>query len=447
MFNKILIANRGEIAVRIIRAAKELGIKTVAVYSEADKESLHVMLADEAVCIGGVSSTESYLKVPNIIAAAEITGADAIHPGYGFLSENAKFASICEEHNITFIGPRPECISKMGDKATARATAVANHVPVTNGTGIIKSISEAKKQVNEFITYPVIIKATAGGGGKGMRIARNDEELEKNIVAAQNEAGSAFGNPDVYIEKFVENPRHIEIQILGDKYGNVIYLGERDCSIQRRHQKLIEEAPSFSLPLSVRKAMGEAAVTLAKAINYDSAGTLEFLVDKENKFYFMEMNTRIQVEHPVTELVTGIDLIKEQIRVASGKKLSFSQEDIKIKGHAIECRINAENPKNNFMPCPGKITRLHIPGGNGIRLDSAVYQGYKIPHNYDSMVGKLIVYGKDREEAINKMNSALSEFVIEGIDTNIDLQLEILSNRKFIEGDFDTSFLESELNY
>ena len=293
MFKKILIANRGEIAVRVIRAARELGIKTVAVYSEADKESLHVRLADEAVCIGGVSSTESYLKVPNIIAAAEITGADAIHPGYGFLSENAKFASICEEHNITFIGPRPECITKMGDKATARATAIANNVPLTNGTGIVRSISEAKKEVNERITYPVMIKATAGGGGKGMRIARNDEELEMNIVAAQTEAGAAFGNPDVYIEKFVENPRHIEIQILGDKYGNVIYLGERDCSIQRRHQKLIEEAPSFSLPYEVRKAMGEAAVTLAKAINYDSAGTLEFLVDKDNKFYFMEMNTRV----------------------------------------------------------------------------------------------------------------------------------------------------------
>ena len=446
MFKKILIANRGEIAVRVIRAARELGIKTVAVYSEADKESLHVRLADEAVCIGGVSSTESYLKVPNIIAAAEITGADAIHPGYGFLSENAKFASICEEHNITFIGPRPECITKMGDKATARATAIANNVPLTNGTGIVRSISEAKKEFNETITYPVMIKATAGGGGKGMRIARNDEELEMNIVAAQTEAGAAFGNPDVYIEKFVENPRHIEIQILGDKYGNVIYLGERDCSIQRRHQKLIEEAPSFSLPFEVRKAMGEAAVTLAKAINYDSAGTLEFLVDKDNKFYFMEMNTRVQVEHTVTEMVTGLDIIKLQIQIASGAKLNISQDDIQLFGHAIECRINAEDPENNFLPSPGVLTKYIVPGGNGVRVDSHSYQGYEISPYYDSMIGKLITFGINREEAIAKMKRALNEYIIEGIDTTIPFHLEVLNNELYLAGKTSTNFIEENFS-
>ena len=443
MFKKILIANRGEIAVRIIRAAKELGIKTVAVYSEADKESLHVTLADEAVCIGGISSSESYLKIPNIIAAAEITGADAIHPGYGFLSENARFGKICEMHNLTFIGPRPECIIKMGDKATARATAIENGVPITNGTGIIKSIAEAKKEVNERITYPVMIKATAGGGGKGMRIARNDEELAANIVAAQNEAESAFGNPDVYIEKFVEDPRHIEIQIMGDKHGNVIYLGERDCSIQRRHQKLIEEAPSFSLPYNIRKAMGEAAVTLAKAINYDSAGTLEFLVDKNNDFFFMEMNTRIQVEHPVTETVTGIDLIKEQIKIADGQPLSYKQKDIKINGHAIECRINAENPLLNFRPSPGVITDLYLPGGNGVRIDSAVYNGYEVTPYYDSMLAKLIVHGENREEAIKKMISALGEVIVEGIDTNVDYLYGILNDSVFQSGHFDVNFIEN----
>lgn len=442
MFNKMLIANRGEIAVRIIRTAKEMGIKTVAVYSQADKDSLHVMLADEAVCIGGVSSTESYLKVPNIIAAAEITGAEAIHPGYGFLSENAKFASICEEHNIVFIGPRAECISKMGDKATARATAIANGIPCTNGTGIIKSISEAKKEVHERIGYPVIIKATAGGGGKGMRIARNDEELEKNIVAAQNEAGSAFGNPDVYVEKFVEDPRHIEIQILGDKYGNVIYLGERDCSIQRRHQKLIEEAPSFSLPIEVRQNMGEAAVKLAKNINYDSAGTLEFLVDKNNDFYFMEMNTRIQVEHTVTEMITGLDIIKLQILIASGEELNIDQSDIEVFGHAIECRINAEDTVNGFLPSPGQITKYIAPGGNGIRIDSHSYSGYEISPYYDSMIGKVIAFGIDRNEAIAKMKRALSEFIIEGIDTTIPFHLKVLNNELYKEGKTSTNFIE-----
>ncbi|WP_177163737.1 acetyl-CoA carboxylase biotin carboxylase subunit [uncultured Fusobacterium sp.] len=446
MFKKILIANRGEIAVRIIRAAKELGIKTVAVYSEADKESLHVMLADEAVCIGGISSTESYLKIPNIIAAAEITGADAIHPGYGFLSENARFGKICEMHNIAFIGPRPECIIKMGDKATARATAIANNVPVTNGTGIIKSVEEAKKEVNERIKYPVMIKATAGGGGKGMRIARNDEELVANIVAAQNEAESAFGNPDVYIEKFVEDPRHIEIQIMGDKHGNVIYLGERDCSIQRRHQKLIEEAPSFSLPYNIRKAMGEAAVTLAKAINYDSAGTLEFLVDKNNDFFFMEMNTRVQVEHTVTEMVTGLDIIKLQIKVAAGDKLNITQDDVVLFGHAIECRINAEDPENDFLPSPGVLQKYIVPGGNGIRVDSHSYQGYEISPYYDSMIGKLIAFGINREEAIAKMKRALDEYIIEGIETTIPFHKEVFENELYLAGKTSTNFIEENFS-
>ncbi|MEG0730217.1 MAG: acetyl-CoA carboxylase biotin carboxylase subunit, partial [Cetobacterium sp.] len=376
MFKKILIANRGEIAVRIIRAARELGIQTVAVYSEADKDSLHVKLADEAICIGGPLSTDSYLKIPNIIAAAEVTGANAIHPGYGFLSENARFARICETHNITFIGPRPEAIEKMGDKATARKTAIENNVPLTNGTGIVTSIEKAKEEVEERIGYPVMIKATAGGGGKGMRLARTVDELESGIIAAQNEADAAFGNPDVYIEKFVGNPRHVEVQILGDKYGNVIHLGERDCSIQRRHQKLIEEAPSFGLPSKVRKAMGEAAVKLAKAINYDSAGTLEFLVDSSNNFYFMEMNTRVQVEHTVTEMVTGVDIIKLQIKIAEGEKLNITQDDIMLFGHAIECRINAEDPNNNFLPSPGVLTTYITSGGNGVRIDSHSYQGY-----------------------------------------------------------------------
>lgn len=446
MFNKILIANRGEIAVRIIRAAKELGIKTVAVYSQADKESLHVKLADEAICIGGISSTESYLKVPNIIAAAQITGADAIHPGYGFLSENAKFASICEEHNIVFIGPRAECITRMGDKATARATAIENNVPVTNGTGIVRDIEEAKKEIAERIKYPVMIKATAGGGGKGMRIARNDEELERNIVAAQTEAGSAFGNPDVYIEKFVENPRHVEVQILGDKHGNVIYLGERDCSIQRRHQKLIEEAPSFSLPNSVRKAMGQAAVALAKAINYDSAGTLEFLVDKNNDFYFMEMNTRVQVEHTVTEMVTGLDIIKLQIEVAAGKKLNIEQDDVVLIGHAIECRINAEDCENGFLPSPGVITKYIAPGGFGVRVDSHSYQGYEISPYYDSMIGKLITFGVNREEAIAKMRRALKEYVIEGVDTTIPFHLQVLDNELYLAGKTSTNFIEENFS-
>ncbi|MGL6064050.1 MAG: acetyl-CoA carboxylase biotin carboxylase subunit [Fusobacteriaceae bacterium] len=442
MFKKILIANRGEIAVRIIRAAKELNIKTVAVYSTADKESLHVLLADEAICIGGISSTESYLKISNIIAAAQVTGADAIHPGYGFLSENVKFSDICEQHNITFIGPNSECITKMGDKATARATAIENNVPLTNGTGIIHTTEEAISIINEKIGYPVMIKATAGGGGKGMRIARNDEELKVNMVAAQTEAGAAFGNPDVYIEKFVENPRHIEVQIVGDKFGNVIHLGERDCSIQRRHQKLIEEAPAIFLPSKVRKEMGESAVRLAKSINYNSVGTIEFLVDSENKFYFMEMNTRVQVEHTITELVTGLDIIKLQIKIAEGERLNIKQEDVHLYGHAIECRINAEDSQCDFMPSPGVLTKYIAPGGNGVRIDSHAYQGYEISPFYDSMISKLIVYDLTRERAIAKMKRALSEYIIEGVDTTISFHLKVLENELFNEGKTSTKFLE-----
>ena len=443
MFDKILIANRGEIAVRIIRAAKELGIKTVAIFSEADRDSLHVSLADEAICVGPAMSTESYLKIPNVIAAAEITGATAIHPGYGFLAENAQFARICEMHQITFIGPSPECIVNMGDKATARKTAIANNVPLTEGTDIIKTIEEAKDHVNNRITYPVMIKATAGGGGKGMRIARNDNELETNIIAAQNEAEAAFGNPDVYIEKYVEDPRHIEIQIIGDKHGNVVHLGERDCSIQRRHQKLIEEAPSVILTDEVRTAMGEAAVKLAKAINYDSAGTLEFLVDKSNNFFFMEMNTRIQVEHTVTEMVTGVDVIKEQIIAAAGGELSVRQEDIVLNGHAIECRINAEDCESGFLPSPGKLTKYITSGGIGVRVDSHSYEGYEISPYYDSMIAKLIVHGKDRDEAIARMKRALSEYKIEGVDTTIPFHLKVLENEAFKSGDVYTSFIET----
>ncbi|MBP6063011.1 MAG: acetyl-CoA carboxylase biotin carboxylase subunit [Fusobacteriaceae bacterium] len=442
MFKKILIANRGEIAVRIIRAAKELGIATVAVYSTADKDSLHVQLADEALCIGGVSSAESYLKIANVIAAAEATGADAIHPGYGFLSENVKFAEICEQHGIAFIGPRPECITKMGDKATARATAIENKVPLTNGTGIVHTPEEAKKVINEKIGYPVMIKATAGGGGKGMRIARNDAELDVNMVAAQTEAGAAFGNPDVYVEKFVEDPKHVEIQILGDKYGNVIHLGERDCSIQRRHQKLIEESPAYSIPEKVRKEMGAAAVRLAKAINYDSAGTMEFLVDKENNYYFMEMNTRVQVEHTITEMVTGLDIIKLQIKIAEGERLTIKQDDIMLYGHAIECRINAEDPSCNFLPSPGVLTKYIAPGGNGVRIDSHSYQGYEISPYYDSMIGKLIVHDMNREEAIKRMRRALQEYIIEGVDTTIPFHLEVLDNKLYQEGKVSTKFLE-----
>ncbi|WP_227937672.1 acetyl-CoA carboxylase biotin carboxylase subunit [Alkalihalobacillus deserti] len=442
MLKKVLIANRGEIAVRVIRACKELGIETVAVYSEVDKEALHVQLADEAYCIGPHLSSKSYLNISNLLSVALGSNADAIHPGYGFLAENAEFAKKCFENDIIFIGPSPEAISKMGAKAVARETMEAAGVPIVPGTnGIIEDIEVAVSTARS-IGYPVIVKATAGGGGKGMRVAESEIELKKAISMAQQEAETAFGNAGVYLEKYIEEPRHIEIQIMGDSYGNVVHLGERDCSIQRRHQKLIEEAPSPALNQELRMKMGEASLRAAKAVQYSGAGTVEFLLDKHKNFYFMEMNTRIQVEHPVTELITGVDLIKEQLLVASGNRLSITQEDIKINGWAIECRINAENPAKNFMPSPGKIGVYLPPGGFGIRVDSAVYSEYTISPFYDSMIAKLIVHGKDREEAIARMKRALSEFFIEGIDTTIAFHLRLLDHPDFITGDFNTKFLE-----
>jgi len=443
MIKKVLIANRGEIAVRVIRACKELGIETVAVYSEADKDSLHVQLADEAYCIGPTASKDSYLNFTNIISVATLTGCDAIHPGYGFLAENAAFAELCRECNITFIGPSPEAITKMGIKDVARETMREAGVPIVPGSkGIIESVDEAVALANE-IGYPVIIKATAGGGGKGIRVARNEQELIKGINITQQEAATAFGNPGVYIEKYIEDFRHVEIQVLADSHGNVIHLGERDCTIQRRLQKLIEEAPSPALDEETRKRMGEAAVRAAQAVNYTGAGTVEFIYDyNAKKFYFMEMNTRIQVEHPVTEMITGVDLIKEQIRVASGEKLSLTQEEVTFNGWSIECRINAENPAKNFMPSPGRINMYLAPGGLGVRVDSAAYPGYMIPPYYDSMIAKLIVHAPTREEAIERMKRALSEFVIEGIHTTIPFHLKVLDHEKFISGDFNTKFLE-----
>ncbi len=442
MFKKILIANRGEIAVRIIRACEELGIKTVAVYSEADVSALHVQLADESYCIGPTPSKDSYLNMNNIISIATLTGAEAIHPGFGFLSENADFAEKCAQFNITFIGPSAEAIRKMGDKNTARATMKAAGVPIVPGTkDIVKDIQEAIT-IAEEVKYPVIIKATAGGGGKGMRVAHSVEELEKSVTQAQKEAEAAFGNAGVYIEKYVEEPRHVEIQVLGDQHGNVIHLGERDCSIQRRHQKLVEESPSPALNEELRQRMGTAAVKAAQAVNYCGAGTVEFLLDKNSDFYFMEMNTRIQVEHPVTELVTGVDLIKEQISVAYGNELTIKQEDIQMNGHAIECRINAENPAKNFMPSPGTIQMYLAPGGNGVRVDSSCYPFYTVSPFYDSMVAKLIVHGKDRNEAIQRMKRALNEFVVDGINTTIPFHVELFKHPEFISGQFDTSFLE-----
>ncbi|MEB1806147.1 MAG: acetyl-CoA carboxylase biotin carboxylase subunit [Bacillaceae bacterium] len=442
MFKKVLIANRGEIAVRVIRACRELGIETVAVYSEADKEALHVHLADEAYCIGPHLSSKSYLNMINLLSVAVSTGADAIHPGYGFLAENADFAEKCAEHNITFIGPSPEAINKMGAKAVARDTMQAAGVPIVPGTdGIIDDIDDAMVTARD-IGFPVMVKATAGGGGKGMRVAQTEDDLKKAVSMAQQEAETAFGNPGVYLEKFVEEPRHVEIQIIGDSFGNVVHLGERDCSIQRRHQKLIEEAPSPALDEELRTKMGEAALKAAQAVNYCGAGTVEFLLDKHKNFYFMEMNTRIQVEHPVSELVTGVDLIKEQILVASGEKLSFTQEDIQIDGWSIECRINAENPDKNFMPSPGTIDMYLPPGGLGVRVDSAVYPGYTITPFYDSMIAKLIVHGRDREEAIARMKRALNEFVIDGVETTIPFHLRLLEHPDFISGNFDTKFLE-----
>lgn len=443
MFKKVLIANRGEIAVRIIRACREMGIETVAVYSEADKEALHVMLADEAYCIGKTAAKDSYLNIPNLISVATITKVDAIHPGYGFLAENADFAEICAKCNLVFIGPDPEAINKMGAKAVARDTMKQAGVPTVPGTdGLIEDDREALRVARE-IGFPVIVKATAGGGGKGMRLAYDEEELNKAIRQAQQEAETAFGNPGVYLEKYLEEPRHVEIQIIADRYGNVVHLGERDCSIQRRHQKLVEESPSPALNEELRREMGDAAVKAAEAVHYHSAGTVEFLLDKHGKFYFMEMNTRIQVEHPVTELVTGIDLIKEQISVAAGYPLSFNQSDIHINGWAIECRVNAENPAKNFMPSPGQVDMYLPPGGFGVRIDSAVYPGYTVSPFYDSMVAKVIVLGKDREEAIEKMKRALNEFFITGINTTIPFHLKLLEHEAFVKGDFNTKFLET----
>lgn len=441
-FSKILIANRGEIALRILRTCEEMGIATVAVHSTVDRHALHVELADEAVCIGEAASSKSYLNIPNIIAAALTRGASAIHPGYGFLAENARFAEICADHNLTFIGPSPDAMRAMGDKATAKATMQRAKVPTVPGSeGLLTSAEEAAK-LAAAIGYPVIIKATAGGGGRGMRLVREASELSKMFMAAQGEAEAAFGNPGVYLEKFVENPRHIEFQILADSYGNVIHLGERDCSIQRRHQKLLEEAPSPLLDTELRRKMGEAAVRAAQSINYVGAGTVEFLVDSSGNFYFMEMNTRIQVEHPVTEMVTGIDLIAEQIRVAQGEALSFTQQDIELRGHAIECRINAEDPDHNFRPNPGRISGYLAPGGLGVRMDSHVYTDYEIPPYYDSLIGKLIVWGPNRSTAVRRMRRALRECAITGLPTTIGFHQKVLEHPQFLKGEVYTNFVE-----
>ncbi|HOK03939.1 MAG TPA: acetyl-CoA carboxylase biotin carboxylase subunit [Victivallales bacterium] len=445
MFRKILIANRGEIALRIIRACKELGIRSVAVHSKADSNSLHVHLADESVCIGESYPSSSYLQIPQIISAAEICDVDAIHPGYGFLAENAHFAEICESCNIKFIGPGPSQIRAMGDKVAARQTMKKAGVPTTPGSdGAVADEKDAKK-LAAALKYPVIIKAAAGGGGKGMRIAHNEASLIQGFHAARSEAEKAFGNPEVYIEKYIEKPRHIEIQILADSHGNVVHLGERDCSIQRRHQKLIEESPSPFLTPDLRKKMGNTAIKAASSVGYTNAGTVEFLVDSNKNFYFMEMNTRIQVEHPVTEEITGIDLVKEQILIAAGEKLSFKQKNISFNGHAIECRINAENPYNNFSPCPGKVNLFHQPGGKGIRIDSHVYSGYSIPPYYDSMIAKLIVHAENRKIAIAKAQRALDEFIIEGIATTIPFSQFVLSSKEFVTGDYDTGFIENAI--
>lgn len=445
MFKKILIANRGEIALRIIRACRELEIETVAVFSEGDRDALHVKAADEAICIGPVSSAKSYLNIPNIISAAELTGVDAIHPGYGFLSENARFAEICESSGITFIGPSPQAIENMGDKAKARKTMIEAGVPVVPGSKDIIRDETTAHDIAEGIGYPVLIKASAGGGGKGMRVAQNAKELSSMIQAAQNEAQAAFGNSEVYIEKYVEEPRHIEFQILADNHGNVVHLGERDCSLQRRHQKLLEEAPSTALSPELREEMGAVAVKAAKSANYSNAGTIEFLLDRHGNYYFIEMNTRIQVEHPVTELITGLDLVKEQIRIACGELLGYTQEDIQLRGWAIECRINAEDPDRNFMPSPGLIKIYHVPGGPGVRVDSAAYQGYTVSRYYDSMVGKLIVWGATRDEAIARMKRALDEFVIEGIHTTIPFQQKVLDNAFYRRGEVYTNFIQRRI--
>ena len=440
--NKILIANRGEIAVRIIRACKEMNIKTVAVYSEADKDALHTKLADEAVCIGPANSQKSYLNIKNIIGAANITGADSIHPGFGFLSENSQFALICEESNIKFIGPKSDVINLLGNKSNAKDMMKKAGVPVIPGSdGSITGIKEAK-EICEKIGYPVILKAASGGGGKGIRIVETEAALEQAYNLVKQEAKASFNDDEIYIEKFIRNPRHVEIQILADEHGNVVHLGERDCSIQRRHQKMIEETPSTAIDEKIRNKMGDAAVKAAKTTGYTSCGTVEFLVDDERNFYFMEMNTRIQVEHPITEERTGIDIVKEQIKIAAGEKLKFKQKEVTFRGHSIECRINAENPSKNFMPSPGKITGLYLPGGNGIRIDTAIYEGYTISPHYDSMIAKIIVHGVTRNEAIAKMKRALEELVIEGVETNRDFLFEIIKTPDFIRGNFDTSFIE-----
>ena len=441
MFGKILIANRGEIAVRIIRACREMGIRTVAVYSEADRDALHTQLADEAVCIGKAQSTDSYLNMERILSATIATKAEAIHPGFGFLSENSRFVEMCEKCNVAFIGPSAEVISRMGNKSEAKNTMRRAQVPVVPGTKEpIYTVAEAQEAVKE-IGFPVMIKASAGGGGKGMRVARNEQEFAKLFETAQQESVHSFSDNTMYLERFVENPRHVEVQILADKYGNVIHLGERDCSVQRRHQKMIEESPCIAIADKLRKRMGETAVRAAKAAGYESAGTIEFLLDQSGEFYFMEMNTRIQVEHPVTEFVSGVDLIKEQIRIAAGEPLSVRQKDIEIRGHAMECRINAEDPERHFMPCPGRITDLHLPGGNGIRVDTAVYNDYAIPPYYDSMIAKIIVYDRDRRSAIRKMISALGEVAIEGVKTNVDFLYELLNQPDFQEGNITTDFI------
>ncbi len=444
MFNKVLIANRGEIALRVIRACRELGVQTVAVYSEADRESLHVRFADDDVCIGPAPSRQSYLNIPRIIAAAEITGADAIHPGYGFLAENAEFAQICKASNITFIGPSAEQIQAMGDKASARRLATEAGVPTVPGSeGVLENPDDALA-VAEGIGFPVIIKATAGGGGKGMRIAHDAEQFGQLFSLAQNEALAAFGNGDVYVERYLEHPHHVEFQVMGDTQGRVVHLGERDCSVQRRHQKLIEESPSPALTQPLRARMGESAVALAGAIGYSGAGTIEFLLDADGSFYFMEMNTRIQVEHPVTEMVTGFDLVKEQIRVAAGDPLSFPAELNGLRGHAIECRVNAEDPYRNFQPCPGHINAYHPPGGPGVRVDTHVYAGYNVPTHYDSLLAKVIVHGRDRAEALARMGQALDSFILEGVTTTIPFLSRVIRSPAFVSGQVDTRFLERE---
>ena len=446
MFRKILIANRGEIAVRIIRACREMGIATVAVYSEADREALHTQLADEAVCIGPAAATDSYLNMEQILSACIATKADAIHPGFGFLSENSRFVEMCEKCNITFIGPTAEMMDKMGNKSQARLTMIEAGVPVVPGTK--EPVYDAKRGavLAESIGYPVMIKASSGCGGKGMRIALGPDDFEENFKVAQLESVRGFGDNTMYIEKYVQEPRHIEFQIMADKYGNVVQFGERDCSIQRNHQKMIEESPSVALTPELRRRMGDAAVRAAKAVHYESAGTIEFLLDKDKNFYFMEMNTRIQVEHPVTEMVSGVDLMKEMIRVAAGEPLSVKQEDIHLQGHAMECRINAEDPAHHFRPCPGVIEEIHLPGGNGVRIDTAAYNGYEIPPFYDSMIAKVIVHGRTRQEAIDKMRSTLGELIIDGVTTNVDFQYEILDNEDFQAGEITTDFIPMHFN-